>query len=234
MRAYFAQRGKVLAQVEQAAISASDEIADAALRFAGATKAIDESDAGEFFGRSEVALDLLAFFHDRLKVQLRDQGARHDLVDAVLSGEGSSANDDLLLVVKRVEALGRFLATDDGAALLAAAKRAANILRIEEKKDGAYEGTVDAALLEARGLPEEKVLAQALAAAIRDAHEHVQIEDFAGAMAALAALRPAVDAFFDKILVNDPDADLRRNRLNLLARLRAATREVADFARIEG
>jgi glycyl-tRNA synthetase beta chain len=166
-------------------------------------------------------------------VQLRDQGARHDLVDAVLSGDGA-ASDDLLLVVKRVEALGRFLATEDGAALLAATKRAANILRIEEKTDGAYAGAVDAALLEARGLPEEKVLAHALDAAVRHAHDHVLREDFEGAMAALAELRPAVDAFFDKILVNDPDADLRRNRLNLLARLRAATQEVADFSRIGG
>jgi glycyl-tRNA synthetase beta chain len=137
--------------------------------------------------------------------------------------------------VRRVEALGRFLATADGAALLAGYKRAANILRAEEKKDAAaYTGRVDAALLEARGLPEEKVLAHVLDAAVRHAHEHVLAENFEAAMLALAELRPAVDAFFDKILVNDPDAALRANRLELLARFRAATREVADFDKIAG
>lgn len=182
-------------------------------------------------GHDAVA-DLLAFFHDRLKVQLREQGARHDLVDAVLA---TGQQDDLLLIVRRVEALGRFLGTEDGAALLAATKRASNILRIEEKKDGRpYDGAVDLHLIEAKGLAEERVLAHALDAAARHAHDHVLTEDFEGAMAALAELRPAVDAFFDKVLVNDPDAALRMNRLNLLAKLRAATLTVADFGKVEG
>jgi glycyl-tRNA synthetase beta chain len=174
--------------------------------------------------------DLLSFFHDRLKVQLREQGARHDLVDAVLSqGDG---NDDLLLIVRRVEALGKFLDSEDGKNLLAGTKRAANILRIEEKKDGvAYDGAVDARLLT---LPEEQALARAVAAAKADAAAAVAREDFAAAMAALAKLRPAVDAFFDKVTVNADEAAVRANRLRLLNEIRAATRAVADFAKIEG
>jgi len=177
--------------------------------------------------------DLLAFFHDRLKVMLRDQGARHDLVDAVL-GEGGT-NDDLLVIVRKVEALGRFLSTPDGAALLAGFRRAANILKAEEKKDArAYAGHVDAGLIEARGAPEERELAHVVAAATGHADTHLLSGDYEGAMTALAALRPAVDAFFEKILVNDPDPALRANRLELLAKFRAATARVADFARIEG
>ncbi|QCK88250.1 glycine--tRNA ligase subunit beta [Phreatobacter aquaticus] len=176
--------------------------------------------------------DLLSFFHDRLKVLLRDQGQRHDLVDAVLgSGEG---NDDLLLVVRRVEALAALLATDDGKNLLAGTKRAMNILRIEEKKDGrTYSGAPDAALIHA-GLPEERALYGLLQSATAHARDHVAKEDFAGAMKALAELRPAVDAFFDKVTVNAEDAAVRENRLKLLAELRAATATVADFAKIEG
>jgi glycyl-tRNA synthetase beta chain len=181
------------------------------------------------FDESKLA-DLLSFFHDRLKVQLREQGARHDLVDAVLSqGEG---NDDLLLVVRRVEALGKFLDSDDGKNLLAGTKRAANILRIEEKKDGvAYAGAPDAKLL---ALPEEKTLAAAIDAAKRDASAAVAKEDFTAAMAALAKLRPAVDAFFDKVTVNADDKALRENRLKLLNEIREATRAVADFGQIAG
>ena len=175
--------------------------------------------------------DLLAFFADRLKVYLRDQGARHDLIDAVFALPGQ---DDLLMVVRRVEALGRFLDTDDGKNLLAGAKRAANILRIEEKKDGrAYDGPPDAALI-AQGLPEERALAEALAAAREAASSAVAAEDFEGAMRALSSLRAPVDAFFDTVTVNADDPALRANRLALLNALRAATREVADFSRIEG
>ncbi|CAN7286747.1 glycine--tRNA ligase subunit beta [Bosea sp. LjRoot90] len=180
-------------------------------------------------------LDLLSFFHDRLKVMLRDQGARHDLVDAVL-GEGASANDDLLLITRRVAALGRFLETEDGKSLLAGYKRAANILKAEEKKDGegAFAGSADLQLIAAAGLIEEKALAVALAQATPKAEAAVAAEDYEGAMTALAELRPAVDAFFDKVTVNDPDPALRANRLKLLNQLREATRAVADFSRIAG
>ncbi len=173
--------------------------------------------------------DLIAFFADRLKVQLREQGARHDLVDAVFALEGQ---DDLLMVVRRVEALGAFLETDDGKNLLAGVKRASNILRIEEKKDGkAYAGAVDASLLKEA---EEKALASAIATAKQDAAAAVAKEDFAAAMRALARLRPTVDAFFDKVTVNADDKAVRANRLTLLNEIREATRAVADFSRIEG
>ncbi|AWN50660.1 glycine--tRNA ligase subunit beta [Methylobacterium sp. 17Sr1-1] len=178
--------------------------------------------------------DLLAFFADRLKVYLRDQGARHDLIDAVfaLPGQGGLLQDDLLMVVRRVEALGRFLDTEDGKNLLAGYRRAANILRIEEKKDGrAFDAAPDRALLR---LPEEAALADALQAAGAEAARAVAAEDFEGAMRALSTLRAPVDAFFDKVTVNAEDAGLRANRLALLNALRAATREVADFSRIGG
>ncbi|MCC8964252.1 glycine--tRNA ligase subunit beta [Bradyrhizobium sp. Pear76] len=173
--------------------------------------------------------DLLAFFADRLKVQLREQGARHDLVDAVFSLGGQ---DDLLLVVRRVEALGKFLDSDDGKNLLAGTKRASNILSIEEKKDKrTFDGAPDAALYK---LDEEKALAAAIDQVKAEASAAVAKEDFAAAMSAMAKLRPAVDAFFDKVKVNDDDPKVRENRLKLLNEIRAATRAVADFSRIEG
>ncbi|MCA6098786.1 MULTISPECIES: glycine--tRNA ligase subunit beta [Bradyrhizobium] len=173
--------------------------------------------------------DLLAFFADRLKVQLRDQGARHDLVDAVFSLGGQ---DDLLLVVRRVEALGKFLDSDDGKNLLAGTKRASNILAIEEKRDKrTFDGAPDAALYT---LDEEKTLAKAIDQVKAEASAAVAKEDFAAAMSAMAKLRPAVDAFFDKVKVNDDDPKVRENRLKLLNEIRAATRAVADFSRIEG
>lgn len=176
----------------------------------------------------KVPADLLAFFADRLKVQLRDQGARHDLVDAVFALGGQ---DDLLMVVRRVEALGKFLDSDDGKNLLAGTKRASNILAIEEKKDKrAFDGAPDPALF---NLDEEKALAKAIAAVGPEASAAVAKEDFAGAMAAMAKLRPAVDAFFDKVKVNDDDAGVRENRLKLLNEIRAATRAVADFSKIQ-
>ncbi|HEV7327510.1 MAG TPA: glycine--tRNA ligase subunit beta [Bosea sp. (in: a-proteobacteria)] len=181
------------------------------------------------------AADLLSFFHDRLKVMLRDQGARHDLVDAVL-GEGASGNDDLLLITRRVAALGRFLDTEDGRNLLAGYRRAANILKAEEKKDGegAFAGAPNLPLIAEAGSIEEKALAVGLDKARDAASRAVAAEDYEGAMAALAELRPAVDAFFDKVTVNDPDPALRANRLKLLNQLREATRAVADFSRIVG
>jgi len=173
--------------------------------------------------------DLLSFFADRLKVQLRDQGARHDLVDAVFSLGGQ---DDLLLVVRRVEALGKFLDTDDGKNLLAGTKRASNILSIEEKKDKrTFDGAPDARLY---NLPEEKALAKAIDQVKHEAAAAVAKEDFATAMGAMAKLRPAVDAFFDKVKVNDDEPKVRENRLKLLNEIRAATRAVADFSKIEG
>jgi glycyl-tRNA synthetase beta chain len=173
--------------------------------------------------------DLLAFFADRLKVQLREQGARHDLVDAVFALEDQ---DDLLLIVRRVDALGKFLDSDDGKNLLAGVKRASNILRIEEKKDNKrYTGAPDAKKLSAS---EEKALAQAVGAAKKETAAAVAAEDFAAAMRAMAKLRPAVDAFFDKVTVNVEDKALRENRLKLLNEIREATRAVADFSKIEG
>jgi glycyl-tRNA synthetase beta chain len=172
---------------------------------------------------------LLSFFADRLKVQLRDQGARHDLVDAVFALEGQ---DDLLLVVRRVEALGKFLDTEDGKNLLAGYKRATNIIRIEEKKDNRdYTGAPDPKLY---AQDEEKALANAIGVARAEAELAVAAEDFEGAMRAMASLRPHVDAFFDKVTVNVEDKPLRENRLKLLNEIRAATRAVADFSKIEG
>ncbi|GAB1715282.1 MAG: glycyl-tRNA synthetase beta chain [Nitrobacter sp.] len=172
--------------------------------------------------------DLLSFFADRLKVQLREQGARHDLVDAVFLLEGQ---DDLLMIVRRVEALGKFLDTDDGKNLLAGTKRASNILAIEEKKDKrSFDGAPEAALY---SLGEEKALAAAIDQVKREASAAVAQEDFAAAMAAMAKLRPAVDAFFETVKVNDDDPKIRENRLRLLNEIRAATRTVADFSRIQ-
>jgi glycyl-tRNA synthetase beta chain len=183
----------------------------------------------KFSGDSQkIPSDLLSFFADRLKVQLREQGARHDLVDAVFALGGQ---DDLLMVVRRVEALGKFLDTDDGKNLLAGTKRAANILRIEEKKDSkAFDGAPDAALY---SLDEEKTLAKAIDQVKAEAGAAVAKEDFAAAMTAMAKLRPAVDAFFDKVKVNDDNAAVRENRLKLLNEIRAATRAVADFSKIQ-
>ena len=172
--------------------------------------------------------DLLSFFADRLKAQLREQGARHDLVGAVFALEGQ---DDLLMVVRRVEALGKFLDTDDGKNLLAGTKRASNILSIEEKKDKTkFDGAPEASLYK---LDEEKKLAAAITKVKTDASAAVAKEDFAAAMSAMAKLRPAVDAFFDKVKVNDDDKAVRENRLKLLNEIREATRAVADFSKIQ-
>jgi glycyl-tRNA synthetase beta chain len=175
--------------------------------------------------------DLLSFFHDRLKVMLRDSGARHDLVDAVLAN--GEANDDLLLVVRRVEALGKFLDTEDGKSLLAGAKRATNILRAEEKKDGegAFEAAADPALLTEES---EKALHAALSRAGEAAMVALEKPDYEAAMRAMASLRGPVDAFFDAVMVNADDPAIRKNRLALLATLRRVTRQVADFSKIAG
>ncbi|MTD95347.1 glycine--tRNA ligase subunit beta [Hyphomicrobium sp. xq] len=173
--------------------------------------------------------DLLAFFAERLKVYLRDKGARHDLIDAIISLPGQ---DDLALIVKRVEALTEFLKTDDGANLLAGVKRAQNILTIEEKKDKtSHAGDYDAALLQA---DEEEALAAAIDKVKDDTVAALAVENFAGSMRALAELRAPVDAFFDKVTVNADDPALRQNRLHLLSQIRAATLNVADFTKIAG
>jgi glycyl-tRNA synthetase beta chain len=210
-------------------ILSSNEIRISLLRFIDtAWKGHGLGEAGIIGQSKRFAPDLLSFFADRLKVQLREQGARHDLVDAVFALEGQ---DDLLMVVRRVEALGKFLDTDDGKNLLAGTKRAANILRIEEKKDGrAYDGAPDAALY---SLDEEKALAKAIDQVKAEASAAVAKEDFAAAMSAMAKLRPAVDAFFDKVKVNDDDPQVRENRLKVLSEIRAATRAVADFSKIQ-
>ncbi|MGN6583573.1 MAG: glycine--tRNA ligase subunit beta, partial [Rhizobiaceae bacterium] len=262
---------------------------------------------------NKVASDLLSFFHDRLKVYLRDQGARHDLIDAVLASgapisplvgemsakpteggavpqespqiveEGrstlppsalpgisptrgeigqspkppsgasdrtpagqaapaeaseqsersavSTSNDDLLLIVRRVEALSTFLDTEDGKNLLAGTKRAANILAAEEKKGTRIAATVDSGLFREAA---EKTLYAAVNAAEKQAGEAIARQDFAAAMRALSALREPVDSFFEKVLVNDENDSIRANRLALLDRIRAATGQVADFSKIAG
>jgi glycyl-tRNA synthetase beta chain len=208
--------------------------------------------------------DLLFFFADRLKVYLREQGLRHDLIDAVftlgrpaaapspLAGEGRGGGadaeaisspipspkgegeplDDLLMIVRRVEALDRFLKIDDGEHLLIGVKRAINILRIEEKRDGrAYDDPPDRNLLVQA---EEKALASAIERAEAQAKKAIEEEDFEAAMRAMARLREPVDRFFDHVTVNAEDPSFRENRLKLLNRIRAATLTVADFSRIEG
>jgi glycyl-tRNA synthetase beta chain len=174
------------------------------------------------------AAALVDFLAERLRVQLRAEGARHDVVAAAF---GAGGEDDLVRLLARADALKALVESPDGTNLLAAYKRAANILRIEERKDGPHAGPVDPALLTA---PEERALAAALDAAEPAVSTALAAEDYTKAMSALAALRPPLDAFFDCVTVNDPDAQLRRNRLRLLTRLRAAMDAVADFSRIEG
>jgi glycyl-tRNA synthetase beta chain len=194
---------------------------------------------GEFLSVDAAREDLVEFFADRLSGVLKEQGSRHDLVSAVLhAGAGYIAEsepiyeqNDLLMVVRRVEALGKFLDSDDGKNLLAGTKRASNILSIEEKKDKrSFDGAPDAALYK---LDEEKALAKAIDQVKAGAGVAVAKEDFAGAMSAMAKLRPAVDAFFDKVKVNDDEPKVRENRLKLLNEIRAATRAVADFSKIQ-
>lgn len=174
-----------------------------------------------------VPQDLLSFFHDRLKVHLRDQGARHDLIDAVISSDA----DDLLMIVKRVEALGALLDTQEGQNLLAGTKRAANIVAAEEKKKTAIADTVDPVLLSEQA---ERDLFGAIEMAEGEAASAIRREDFSTAMRALGHLRAPVDAFFDTVLVNADDSATRGNRLALLRRIRTATATVADFSRISG
>ncbi len=171
--------------------------------------------------------DLLSFFHDRLKVYLRDLGARYDLIEAVLTPD----SDDLLMVARRVEALTAFIASEDGKNLLAGTKRATQLLAAEEKK-----GTVvaDGVADELLKLDAEKALHAAIKTASSDAAKAVAAEDFRSAMQALSTLRTPVDTFFNDVLVNDEDAAVRANRLALLKAIREATGTVADFSKITG
>ncbi|CDX45923.1 glycine tRNA synthetase, beta subunit [Mesorhizobium plurifarium] len=180
-----------------------------------------------FKGGADQSSDLLAFFHDRLKAYLRDQGARHDLIDAVITPQ----SDDLLQIVRRVEALGSLLDTEEGKNLLAGTKRAANILAAEEKKKTLVAETVETALFREEA---EKKLNAAVNQAEKEAGQAIQNEDFSAAMLALSVLREPVDSFFEGVLVNDEDQAVRANRLALLARIRTATDQVADFSKIVG
>ncbi len=202
-------RGLVQAHVAQVADS---------LRSIGAAPVADAA---------QLAEDVLDFIADRLRVQLRTEGARHDVLTAVFA---AGADDDLTRVLARTDALAAMLGTDDGLNLLAAYKRAANILRIEEKKDGPHNGAVDAALLEAE---EERVLASTLRLTGPAIHDLLTGEDYAGAMTAMAQLRAPLDPFFDRVTVNAPQPALRSNRLRLLHQLRAVMDRAADFSRIE-
>jgi len=181
------------------------------------------------------AVELLDFFADRLKVALRERGTRHDLVDAVFSMGGQ---DDLVLIVRRVDALQNFLSTEDGTNLLAGYKRAVNIIKIEEgkekKKDPKHPGFAEKPDVSLLQHPQEIELFKALAIANDLIAAEVEEERFEEAMRAMSRLRAPVDAFFDKVTVNADDPGLRKNRLELLSEIRAAMHTVADFSKIEG
>lgn len=181
----------------------------------------------EGLASKDVGADLLSFFHDRFKVYLKDEGARHDAIDAALSADA----DNLLLVARRLEALIVFINEEDGKNLLAGTKRAANILGAEEKKGTVIADSVDAALFNNE---EEKALFAAVQSAETKAAAAIAKEDFSAAMSAMAELRVPVDAFFDKVMVNDENEAIRANRLALLAKIRSVTGQVADFSKISG
>ncbi|MCT7373607.1 glycine--tRNA ligase subunit beta [Chelativorans salis] len=229
----------LIAAVEQPIVTLPEEIvrsggasADAEASLLAATD-FDESTFAYNPARA-IAFSLLSFFHDRLKVYLRDQGARYDLIDAVLASGGDAGeahNDDLLLIVRRVEALSELLDTEDGKNLLAGTNRAASIVDIEEKKGTRIAEAVDPALLKEGA---EIRLFDAVNQAEKKAGEAIQKQDFSAAMKALAALRGPVDSFFEEILVNVENDSVRANRLALLNRIRQTTAQVADFSKIAG
>ncbi len=184
---------------------------------------------GIFLGEAKTIADLLSFLHDRLKVYLRDQGIRHDVIDAVLAQPG---NDDLVLVVARATALNDMLKTEDGKNLTQGLKRAGNILSQAEEKDGVeYSFGADPKFAETE---EERALFAALDAAEPAIRKATADEDFPAAMAAIAGLRAPIDAFFEAVQVNTDSQITRRNRLNLLHRIREAGRQIADFTKVEG
>ena len=178
--------------------------------------------------------DLLEFFADRLKVSLRDHGVRHDLISAVFAVDrpGGGTEDDLVRLLARAEALEKFLGADDGANLLVAYKRAANIVRIEEKKDKTeYDGGVDKTVFAQK---EETALYSALENVSASANSSLENEDFSAAMSAMAGLRKPVDDFFECVTVNVDEGALRENRLRLLSAIGETLRHAADFSKIEG
>ena len=212
-----------------------DDIAtDARMRIEARMVPSDPESGVQGLGRHEkwgaqTTSDLLSFLHDRLKVHLRDQGIRHDVLDAVLAMPGS---DDLTLVVRRATALNGMLASEDGPNLLQGLKRAANILAQAEEKDGVeYSFGADPKFAET---DEERALFAALDAAEPKIAAAMQAEDFPAAMSAIAALRAPIDAFFEAVQVNTDNQVVRRNRLNLLSRIREAGRLIADFGKVEG
>jgi glycyl-tRNA synthetase beta chain len=169
--------------------------------------------------------EIVAFILDRLRIQLRTEGFPPDILTAAIG-----TDDDILRIIARTEALRALIDSDDGKSLLAAYKRAQNILRIEDKKDGPHTGPIDPALLT---LPQEIALEAALTGIEPQVAEQLAAENFAGATHALASLRAPLDAFFTDIMVNDPDPALRKNRLRLLSRLKSAMESVADLSKIE-
>ena len=173
------------------------------------------------------AAELLEFLADRLRVQLRAEGARHDVLTAVFA---AGAGDDIVRLLARADAVAALLTSADGANLITAYRRAANILRIEDKKDGPHTGAPDQDLCRE---PAETALNHALDA-LHGVDALLAHEDFSAAMTAMATIRAPLDAFFEKVTVNAPESDLRRNRLQLLHRVRATMDRVADFSRIEG
>jgi glycyl-tRNA synthetase beta chain len=188
----------------------------------------DETDE-ENYANLDIGLNLLAFLHDRLKVYLKDQGIRHDVIDACIGMEG---NDDLTLLVKRARALSDTLKTDDGENLIQGFKRANNILTQAEDADGVeYSYGADIKFTEVEA---EKALFAALDAAEAKITPAMAAQDFTTAMSAMAALRGPIDGFFDAVQVNSDNATIRRNRLNLLSRIRSICTSVADLTRVDG
>lgn len=217
---------RALAAYEHKLSSEKARETDAAEDFSNAVRMEESKLEHEFSAKSEpVLLDLLSFFHERLKVYLKDEGARHDAIEAVLTNDA----DDLLQVARRVEALISFINTDDGENLLAGSKRAFNILEAEIKKSTKIADNVDPELLiEA----EEKTLYEAIGKTEKATQSHIDAGDFSGALLSLANLRQPVDAFFEKVLVNDENHAIRANRLALLMRIRSVMCKVADFSKL--
>lgn len=217
---------RALAAYEHKLSSEKARETDAAEDFSNAVRMEESKLEHEFSAKSEpVLLDLLSFFHERLKVYLKDEGARHDAIEAVLTNDA----DDLLQVARRVEALISFINTDDGENLLAGSKRAFNILEAEIKKSTKIADNVDPELLiEA----EEKTLYEAIGKTENATQSHIDAGDFSGALLSLANLRQPVDAFFEKVLVNDENHAIRANRLALLMRIRSVMCKVADFSKL--
>ncbi|KKN67545.1 hypothetical protein LCGC14_0460660, partial [marine sediment metagenome] len=186
-------------------------------------------DENLIFTATNVAVDLLSFLHDRLKVYLKDQGVRHDIIDACIAMDG---NDDLTLLVKRAKALSETLKTDDGENLIQGFKRANNILSQAEGADGVeYSFGADIKFAETE---EERALFAALDTAEAQIKPAMEAQHFGTAMSAMAFLRGPIDAFFDAVQVNSDNATIRRNRLNLLSRIRTICSSVADLTKIDG